>query len=138
MALVEQWRTVSDYPDYEVSDAGRVRKGARIMATPPQSNGYPHLGLRRDGVTKTFTLHSLVADAFLPNRPPGHVVNHINADKSDCRSANLEYVTPHGNALHAASLSLFPKGDRHWSRRDPEKMRRAVNLRVERMKRAAS
>lgn len=42
---------------------------------------------------KVYTIHSLVAKAFLGERPEGYEIDHISGDKSDNTMRNLEYVT---------------------------------------------
>lgn len=49
-------------------------------------------------------VHVLVALAFLGEKPAGLQVNHIDADKTNNRAANLEYVSPLRNMLHARAL----------------------------------
>lgn len=42
---------------------------------------------------KVYTIHSLVAKAFLGDRPDGYEIDHVSGDKSDNTMRNLEYVT---------------------------------------------
>jgi hypothetical protein len=96
----EQWKSISDYKGvYEVSNLGRVRivKSGRIRTPSPNHHGYLALKLQR----KHAFIHRLVAAAFIGTCPDGMQVNHINGDKSDNRSENLEYVTPSENIKHA-------------------------------------
>lgn len=111
----EQWRAIADYPDYEVSDLGRVRrtttrtcaKAGTILKTPLRS-GYPCVDLSRPGDgKKTHHIHRLVAAAFLGEPPAGAPeVNHINGSKTDNAATNLEYVSSSENQLHAYRVGL--------------------------------
>jgi len=114
IAAREEWRPVSDFPGYEVSNLGRVRRSApsrthktvgKLLSTRGLRNGYPCVDLCREDKKKTFHVHRLVAAAFL-GLPPADCpeVNHINADKLDPRAENLEYVSRSGNALHSYRL----------------------------------
>lgn len=76
-------------------------------------DGYPRLTLHKDGTKKLYTVHRLVATAFLGLVPESKQVNHKNGIKSHNFVENLEYVTISGNAIHAYEIGLRPKGDDH-------------------------
>lgn len=92
--MTEEWRVVPSYPDYEASNLGRVRratpgKGTRvgkILATPPDSGGYPTIGTRAHGPLR---VHVLVAEAFHGQIPKGGQVHHENENRADARPSNL-------------------------------------------------
>lgn len=55
---------------------------------------------------RTFQLHRVLADAFIPN-PNGYtVVNHKDGDKGNCSIDNLEWCTSSYNAKHAFDTGL--------------------------------
>jgi hypothetical protein len=115
----EEWRAVVGYEGwYSVSSRGRVRreisatsgKAGRCLAPCPQWHGYLLVDLYRNGQKRKFTVHSLVAGAFLGPRPPGYDINHIDLDKSNNRADNLEYVTRKQNLEHADKNGLTRRG----------------------------
>jgi len=59
-----------------------------------------------NGRRKKFRVHRLVAESFVENPHGLSWVNHINGDKSDNRSENLEWVTPHRNTMHSLRSGL--------------------------------
>ena len=63
------------------------------------------LSLKSQGVKKKY-VHALVAECFLGNKPTGHVINHINGDKKDNRSTNLEFISRKDNGAHWAGNKL--------------------------------
>lgn len=114
---MEEWRDIKGYEGmYQVSDKGRVRsldrevyhyasgrqriKG-RMLRTCDGNTRYIKTSLSKDGGTKCFPIHQLVAIAFLGHIPNGpiDVVNHINEDRSDNSVSNLEVVTSRQNAI---------------------------------------
>lgn len=109
----EVWRSVVGYMDlYEVSNLGRVRSLDRIQYNPVAAThqtfhpghimrgrvsggGYRTVGLRDiNGKRKTYTVHRLVAQAFIPNPDNLPYINHKNYNKLDNRVENLEWCTP--------------------------------------------
>jgi hypothetical protein len=65
----EEWRTCVDFPNYEVSSSGRVRRIAavrgKVLKPGRHSRGYQQVNLRRDGKTFNRLVHRLVGKAFL-------------------------------------------------------------------------
>lgn len=93
-SIKEIYKPIKGY-DYEVSNLGLVRnvKTGRILKNNLCSNGYLRVGLHKDGVQKNFSVHRLVANAFIPNPKNLPEVNHINECKTDNRIDNLEWCT---------------------------------------------
>lgn len=106
----EIWKPVREYDGlYEVSNFGSIRslprkagnfkiKG-RILKQFKTRQGYYAVNLSKEGISKTFAVHRLVAVAFVPNPKHKATVNHINEDKLDNRAENLEWLTLREN-LH--------------------------------------
>lgn len=62
--------------------------------------GYPQVSLHKNGISKTKSVHQLVAEAFIPN-PKGFLeVNHKDENKSNNESSNLEWCTHKYNMNH--------------------------------------
>lgn len=93
--IIEEWRWIEGYDNYEVSSLGRVR--TRRILNQTDSNGYLYVGLSGDGKQKRQTVHVLVAEAFHGDRPDKMDCCHINGDRSDNRAENLEWGTRSDN-----------------------------------------
>lgn len=105
--IVEEWRLVREHNGYEVSDMGRVRNKARGNILKQHRNcsgkGYLFVAL---GAGKQINVHRLVAGAFIGPCPIGLEVNHIDGDKLNNASTNLEYCTRSENEKHSLRLGL--------------------------------
>lgn len=112
---MEEWRPVPGYEDlYEVSDLGRVRRikggqgatAGRVLKGRPSPKGYVYVYLYRNDARVSRSLHGLVASVFCGTRPPGTTPNHIDGNKKNNRSDNLEWLTQGDNNRHAYRTGL--------------------------------
>jgi len=72
-----------------------VRKG-RVLKQGTR-DGYPCVVLFKDGKGKTFSVHRLVAKAFIDNPDGLPEVNHIDEDRTNNNVDNLEWCTKQYN-----------------------------------------
>jgi hypothetical protein len=96
---MEQWKQIEDCPKFEVSTFGNVRhikhKRNRKLRTTRQ--GYIQIVINMGQAKyRTFSVHRLVAMAFLDAKPYD-VVDHRDRDKSNNTVNNLRVTTTHGN-----------------------------------------
>lgn len=73
-------------------------------------HGHAYLRISRGG--KLYYAHRLVFEAVHGCIPYGLQINHINGDKHDNRSSNLEAVSQAENLQHAAREGLAAWGER--------------------------
>jgi hypothetical protein len=109
----EEWRSIAQFPNYAISNLGRVKRltsrtnaKAGSILKPTSNTEYPFLTLCSSGVRKTCPIHLLVASAFLEKIDSKDFVNHINGNKHDSRLENLEYTNQRDNQLHAYRTGL--------------------------------
>lgn len=112
---MEQWRDIPNFPRYQVSDLGRVRSLMRrvpAILRPGQGGTAGYLKVNLHGArprrARTFSVHRLVAQAFVPGFSSELQVNHKNGNKHDNCASNLEWVTPKTNMQHAVRSGLLP------------------------------
>jgi hypothetical protein len=97
---------------YEVSinlETGEVKvfsnskhaKG-RELSVNKSNTGYLQVKMNN----KNYSIHSLVANFILGDRPKDYVVNHIDGVKTNNRPSNLEYVTLAENTRHSVKHGM--------------------------------
>ena len=103
MDVKEEWLTISNYDNYEVSSFGRVRnkKTGRILKSSNRG-GYYVVGLSNIK-TKTFQVHRLVAETFIENLENKAHVNHKDKNSLNNHLSNLEWNTPKENNIHKSA-----------------------------------
>jgi hypothetical protein len=101
-------KEIEGYPNYLVSNDGKIysknyyRKPGELheILTRVRGKGYIGVTIYNHNKPKTFSVHRLVAQAFVPNPKGYNQVNHINSIRSDNRAINLEWCTQSQNILH--------------------------------------
>jgi hypothetical protein len=108
---IERWKQVSNFPAYEVSNRGRIKRGSKLIKSQLH-DGYLYVHLSREGKRRRVSVSRLVAAAFLPNPLLLPEVNHKNGNKQDNYVRNLSWITAEGNRKHALQTGLIHKGMR--------------------------
>ncbi len=90
----EEFRDIEGYEgEYQISSYGRVYsvKSGKFLKVGKNKKGYLQIWLRKNGKKKTYSIHRLVAQAFIPN--PLHLpqVNHKSEVKTENFVSNLEW-----------------------------------------------
>ena len=111
--VVEEWRTIEGFENYEVSNFGRVRK-VEYIKQREDFNGYPIVNLYKGGEGKTMKVHRLVAQAFIPNPNNLPQVNHINEVKTHNTVTNLEWCSQQYNNSWGTRLVSKETISIHW------------------------
>lgn len=111
--IEERWKFIENYPDYEVSDKGKVRSYKRgwlhFLKLIKDQGGYFHVTLYNDKSYKTFRIHRLVLEAFIGYASNNYEANHKDGDKENNNFTNLEWVTSQENKEHAVKMGLRSK-----------------------------
>lgn len=92
----EVWKTIEEYPQYQVSNMGRVRslkrKAPRILKAADNGYGYLVVSFYQNSTQTAVKVHTLVAKAFVPNPDNLPTVDHINRNRKDNCADNLRWV----------------------------------------------
>ena len=111
--MKEIWKQIiykNQETKYDVSNLGRVRHHYNMNIKKPhkRKDGYFYCQLHINHKIKKINVHRLVAEAFIKGKTKTrNEVNHINGDKSDNTSSNLEWVTRKENVVHAFKHNLI-------------------------------
>lgn len=106
---MEEWRIINDFPNYEVSNLGRVRnkKTGYLLKPLLNNDDYLYVDLYKIPQKPVHNrIHRLVADAFL-GPSPDLVVNHKDGDKHNNVLSNIEWVTAKENSTLASKAGLY-------------------------------
>lgn len=111
----EIWRDIDGYTGlYQISSKGNVRSlpreirnsrnsdmtsivSGRVLSPSDNGHGYLHIGLSKNGIVKYYTIHRLVARAFIPNELTLPEVNHKDCNTYNNDVDNLEWCTRYYN-----------------------------------------
>lgn len=126
---MEIWKDIQGYEGlYQVSNLGRIKSiphlikankdggkritEGKILSQNKGWHNYMWVALCKEGKTKTFSVHRLVAIAFIKNLNNYPAVNHKDGNKSNNNESNLEWVSNSENQLHASKNGLFKRTKR--------------------------
>lgn len=111
----EIWRTIPSLPDYQASNAGRIRsiKSGKVLKGCLNDRGYIKFCLSANGGNVHRIRSSLVAEAWLGKRPEKMVVCHENGIPTDDRLENLNYKTQKENIADKYRHNTILFGERN-------------------------
>jgi hypothetical protein len=106
---IEEWREVVGFPDYAVSNWGRVKRvrpgrdgrASGRLLRPFNNCGYVRFNLFVEGRRAKRMAHVMVFEAFRGPMPEGREVNHDDGIKTNNWPGNLIAATPTQNMQHA-------------------------------------
>lgn len=120
----EIWKPVKNYEGiYEISNLGRVKSlprekycghvnsapqltKERILKVKKDRLGYSRVKLSKNGISNLKYIHRIIAEAFIDNPKNKGEVNHIDGNKDNNKTSNLEWCSRSENVKHAFELKL--------------------------------
>jgi len=110
---MEVWKKVPGYEDYEVSSLGNVTGlFGRLLKPWDNCRGYNAIWVCSKNGKKKYTVHKLVAMAFLDNPENKPTIDHLNRDKKDNRVENLRWAT-HSEQRLTSPVPISLTGERN-------------------------
>lgn len=118
---MEIWKETLVNPYYEVSNLGNVRSKDRPQKNrwgtfikkgqllKPYYTGKDRKYLKVDINRKSYAVHRLVAEVFIPNPENKPQVNHKDENPSNNRIDNLEWVTNKENCNYGTKMQNYYK-----------------------------
>ena len=129
---MEIFKIIPEFPDYLVSNFGRVKTKSRLLryvhAVTKKEHfrkseerflkiqfnnltGYKFCQLYKNNKMSNKTLHNLVANTFIENQKKLPCINHIDGNKHNNCVDNLEWCSNEYNHKHATETGLKAKGE---------------------------
>lgn len=121
--IEEIWKDITGFEGlYQVSNFGRIKSLDRkikykdgrtrvflskILKTGNNGHGYLIVNLSKNGKTKMFYVHRLVAETFIPNPNNLPQVNHKDENTYNNYLNNLEFCTSNYNANYGRRNEKF-------------------------------
>ena len=125
---MEEWKDIPGYEGlYQASTEGRIRSlpkpsrirrgnkivpftyPGKIISVSQTKKGYLMTALFKEGKLKSYTIHRLIANTFIPNPENLPQINHKNEIKNDNRVCNLEWCTNLYNRNYGTNKDNFKK-----------------------------
>jgi hypothetical protein len=110
----ELWKQIPEWPEYEVSSLGNVRRGLHAILTFCV-HGYPAFNVSDFTRRKSFRVHRVVALLFIQQTGP--VVRHLDGNKLNCCVSNLAWGTSKENEQDKVLHGTRMCGERHHQHR---------------------
>lgn len=124
----EIWKDIKGYEGLcQASDCGKIRSLERFIETShgvkrlmkgtvkkelDNGNGYMYIRINKEGKSKHFYVHRIIAETFIPNPENKPQVNHRNGIKDDNRVENLEWCTVQENQRHKWDVLGYTHSER--------------------------
>ena len=104
---------MKDIPGYEglyaATEDGRIwsYRSKKFLKPSKDRYSYLYVNLYKDGVRKTYRIHRLIAQTYLPNQNNLPQVNHKDENKANNALSNLEWCTAAYNINYSKAKKVI-------------------------------
>lgn len=108
--MIEIWKPIPGFEAYQISSTGQVQGLRGWILSPNIQDGYMSITLSLQGKAYKYSVHRLVAAAFLGLKleETKSIINHKDGNPSNNSIDNLEICNQSHNQLHTSKL-LYPE-----------------------------
>lgn len=106
-------KEIPSFSDYSISKDGRVRAnwGRKKWLFGTTTNGYPSIGLFRDGIKHAKFIHSLLLETYVCGRPENMECRHLDGNRQNNNLSNLKWGTHEENMQDNVRNGVCPTGE---------------------------
>lgn len=104
--MTEQWKDIEDFENiYQISNLGNIKRiwwygkvtNRKLHPWTDRKTGYRRITLCADGQQTTRTIHQLVLETFVGDRPYNNECRHLDGHKQNNQLTNLRWDTKSEN-----------------------------------------
>ena len=109
---MERWENIKEYEGlYQVSNFGNIKsiKKGIILKHGINKHGYCYVMLSKKNKSKWYSIHRLVAQAFVENKNNYKCVNHKDENKQNNHADNLEWCNHKYNNNYGTRIEKVAK-----------------------------
>lgn len=91
-----RWVKIKQNENYSINENGEIRNDTTGNIKVPfinSKNGYKTVDLYKDGKSKKYLVHRLIAEAFIPNPDNKPTVDHKDGNRTNNSIDNLRWAT---------------------------------------------
>ena len=102
----EEWKTITGYSNYQVSNLGRLKNSTTdyILNPSTDTKGFLYVGLCKNGKSKIKKVHTLVAQEWIKNPDNKPLVGHIDATAR--KNNNIDNLRWHTHSEHQRHIKM--------------------------------
>ena len=107
--MEEKWKTIKDFPEYEISNYGRVKSNKfnkQKIIKQSKSKGYFKVCLSVDGINYHRRIHRLVLENFIGECLDNMEGSHLDGNKENNNLQNLVWESTTENNRRCSHVKL--------------------------------